>query len=63
MEESLNVEGQDQPLNWETIDLYEDTGLFRDDFEDLLKEITPLLENDSRRKRHSSSGVNSLAEV
>lgn len=41
-------------LDWDIIDLYEDTGLFGDHFEDLLEEITPLLNEGIRRRRKRS---------
>src|SRR5690606_23306780 len=41
-------------LDWDVIDLYEDTGLWGDHFEDLLEEITPLLNEGMKRRRKRS---------
>lgn len=43
-----------EKLNWEFIDIYDDTGLFGDDFETILEEITPLFQKDRKRLRKSS---------
>lgn len=41
-------------IDWDNIDCYEDTGLWGDHFEDLLEEITPLLNEGIRRRRKRS---------